>query len=87
MLAKIGLLLVVIVLVLTVFKRFSKQENSLKKEEVDDNPVEMKQDPVCGVYVEEVTRYKVRYYDKVYYFCSEECKQKFIEQKQTENRQ
>ena len=86
MLVKIGLLLIIIVIVLTVFKRFSKPEiNNNKKSESADKPVEMKQDPICGTYVEEVTKYRVKYYDKIYYFCSDECKQKFIEQKQSEN--
>lgn len=86
MIMKIGLLLVIIVLVLAVFKRFSKQDTrAIKEETVDNKPVEMKEDPVCGTFVEEVTKHKVKYYDKVYYFCSDECKQKFIVQKQAEN--
>ncbi len=40
----------------------------------------MKQDAVCGSYVEETTKYKVRLHDKIYYFCSEECKNQFIDE-------
>ncbi len=83
MIAKIGILLVVIFLVLTIFKKFSKQK---EKNSSNDKPVEMIQDPVCGTYVEEITDYKVKYYDKIYYFCSDKCKQNFIEQKKLENK-
>lgn len=87
MLMKIGLVLVAIVLVLTLFKRFSRQENKSEGERkaAEESAVEMKQDPVCGTFVDETTKYKVKYYDKIYYFCSDECKQKFIEQKRSEN--
>ncbi len=81
MIAKIGILLVVIFLVLTIFKKFSKQQEKNNS----NKPVEMIQDPVCGTYVEEITDYKVKYYDKIYYFCSDKCKQSFIEQKKLEN--
>lgn len=37
------------------------------------------EDPICKTFIEESTPYKVRLYDKLYYFCSEECKNKFIE--------
>ena len=83
MLMKIGLVLLIIVVVLTVFKRFSKQDSEKKKAE--ESALEMKQDPVCGTFIDETTRHKVKYYEKIYYFCSEDCKQKFIEQKQAEN--
>lgn len=82
MLAKIGVLLIVIVLVLTLFKKFTKQKEITNKSN-DDKPVEMMQDPVCGTFVEEVTEYKVKYYDNIYYFCSDKCKQEFIKSKQS----
>ncbi len=83
MLMKIGVLLLVVFIVLTVFKKFTKKQELKAKE--SDKPVDMKQDPICGTFVEEVTDYKVKYYDNIYYFCSDECKQKFIEQKQSQN--
>lgn len=56
-----------------------KSEDNLLKDNKNEVPaVEMKQDVVCGSYVEDTTRYKVRLYDKVYYFCSSECMDKFI---------
>lgn len=57
--------------------------------QADDKPLTGKQDnsdvvntvedPICKTFIEESTPYKVRLYDKLYYFCSEECKNKFIE--------
>jgi len=38
---------------------------------------EMKKDPVCGTYIPENQAVKYKFSGEVYYFCSEECKQKF----------
>lgn len=38
---------------------------------------EMKKDPVCGTYVPENQALKERLEGITYYFCSEECKEKF----------
>lgn len=78
MILKIALVLAVIVLAFTFFRK--------KKPKVEETPqevpaVEMKQDPICNIYVEDTTKFKVKYYDKIYYFCSEECKNKFVESK------
>ena len=40
---------------------------------------EMKKDPVCGTYVPVNQAVKDRVDNTTYYFCSEECKQKFRE--------
>lgn len=40
---------------------------------------EMVEDPVCGVYVSPELSPAVRDGDKVYYFCSYECRDKFLE--------
>ena len=42
---------------------------------------EMKKDPVCGTYIPENQAIKYRRNNTTYYFCSEECKQKFHELK------
>jgi len=44
----------------------------------NDNPVELVQDPTCNTFIEKDTKYKVTYYDDIYYFCSEHCRQAFI---------
>lgn len=38
---------------------------------------EMKKDPVCGTYLPENQAVKYKHSSETYYFCSEECKQKF----------
>ncbi len=39
------------------------------------------QDPVCGVYCPKKKALTAIYKGKVYYFCSEECRQKFLRDK------
>ena len=43
-----------------------------------DNPVELVQDPNCNTFIGKDTKYKVTYYDDIYYYCSEHCRQTFI---------
>jgi YHS domain-containing protein len=43
---------------------------------------EMKKDPVCGTYIPENQAIRFRRNNTIYYFCSEECKQKFQELKE-----
>lgn len=81
---KIFVLIAVVAIALFFFKK-RKSAAPVETTKEAEKAVEMRQDPVCGSYVEESTHYKVRYYDKFYYFCSEECKNKFIEQKRQEN--
>lgn len=63
-----------------LFFRFKDKQNIIKKSEDTVNAVEMKQDSICGSFVEDTTQYKVKLHDKIYYFCSEECKNKFIKE-------
>ena len=41
-------------------------------------------DPICQIQVTETSAFKVEYNGKVYYFCSENCKQKFLAQNKKE---
>ena len=55
---------------LSLFKAKKKQHPQQALEE-------MKKDPVCGTYLPENLAVKYKFSGKAYYFCSEECKQKF----------
>ncbi len=44
------------------------------------------QDPVCGVYCPKKKALTAIYKGKVYYFCSEECRQKFINEHMASSR-
>lgn len=78
MVIKIVLLLAVVAGIVFYFKK--KDKKSIKDQSNELlNAVEMKQDSICGSFVEDTTKYKVKLNDKIYYFCSEECKNKFIE--------
>jgi YHS domain-containing protein len=62
-----------------IYAYFKKKK---KKNEVEDNTIELIKDPNCNIYVNRNTPYKVKYYENIYYFCSEKCQKKFIESKQ-----
>ncbi len=72
------------VLAFIVFKLFRKPGSveGDKAEQVD--AVETVQDPINGVFVGKDTEFKVKYYDKIYYFSSKESMDEFIEQKKGE---
>lgn len=45
---------------------------------------EMVKDPVCGTYVSTETDIRVKDEDQVYYFCSYECRDRFVQQQKEE---
>ncbi len=63
-------------------KSRKRSTTSEKKPSISSLPVtdELVQDPVCGVYCPKKSAFTAIYKGKVYYFCSEECRQKFIAQ-------
>ncbi|ADD66844.1 hypothetical protein Dacet_0038 [Denitrovibrio acetiphilus DSM 12809] len=63
------------------FKLFKKPVGTDSKSKIDSDAVETVQDPVNGVFVGKDTEFKVKYYDKLYYFSSQETMDQFIEQK------
>ncbi len=79
MFTKVLLLLAVVAGIVFFFKIKDKKSIEKQSDELL-NAVEMKQDSVCGSFVEDTTKHKVKLNDKIYYFCSEECKNKFIEE-------
>lgn len=80
MLMKIAVLIFVLAGIYFFFKIRDKKEKEQDYREKDDNlkAVDMKYDAICGSYVEETTKYKVKLHNKIYYFCSQDCKDKFI---------
>lgn len=65
-----------------LFRRSGNKE--VEQKDQADAPVELVKDPSCGTFVEKTTNYKVKFYDNLYYFCSEDCRQKFIEKMKSE---
>ncbi len=53
-----------------------------RRSEKADSPLadELVKDPVCGVYCPKKTAYKLKHQGHIYYFCSPQCREKFIEQ-------
>lgn len=84
-LPKLLMLAVLIGAVVLLFRLKKKDGGKKEKDAVkgEPNALEMKEDPICKSYVEDTTNYKVKLYDDIYYFCSQECKDKFINQKKS----
>ena len=70
------LVLLVFLLMLFFYYRIYKKRKLNRKEKV--RITEMVKDEVCGVYLPKDEALKVEIEDKVYYFCSEECKDAFL---------
>ena len=71
----------IIVLVVCALVLYGLLRNKIlpkKKEEKKElDTTNMEKDPICGTYVPEDTPYRVKYYEEIYFFCSEECMEKF----------
>ena len=74
----VKLLIVAVALgVLYALIRNSMKQKAIKEKVEEVNTTNMEKDPVCDTYVEETTQYKLKYYNRVYFFCSQECLDKF----------
>ena len=58
-------------------KKSADQEVKEQKKRMDAG--EMVQDPICGTYVDKENAISVRNGDQVTYFCSYECRQKYLD--------
>ncbi|WP_298067612.1 transcriptional regulator [uncultured Mailhella sp.] len=58
-------------------KKSADQEVKEQKKRMDTG--EMVQDPICGTYVDKENAISVRNGDQVTYFCSYECRQKYLD--------
>ncbi|MDY6821160.1 MAG: YHS domain-containing protein [Deferribacterota bacterium] len=76
-------LFTLIIISLVAYLYFKKRKG---KKEIPDKTVDLVKDHVCGTYINKDTPYKVKYFDNIYYFCSEACQKKFIEEKKRENK-
>lgn len=75
----------ILILCFIIFFAYTYIKKKKKKNEIEDKAIELVKDPICNIYVNRNTPYKVKYYDNIYYFCSEKCQNNFIEnQKQKE---
>ena len=58
-------------------KKKAEKDAETKKKRVESG--EMVKDPVCGTYVEKDSAITVKNGDQTLYFCSYECRKKYIE--------
>jgi uncharacterized protein len=74
--------LVLLVFLLLLFLYYTLYYKNYKKGKLNQKEkikiTEMVRDEVCGVYLPKEEALKVVIKDKVYYFCSEECKDAFL---------
>ena len=70
------LLFLTFLLLLFFYYRIYKKRKLNRKEKI--RITEMVKDEVCGVYLPKEEALKVEVEDKVYYFCSQECKEAFL---------
>jgi YHS domain-containing protein len=70
------LVLLTFLLMLLLYYRIYKKRKLNRKEKI--RITEMVKDEVCGVYLPKDEALKVEIEDKVYYFCSQECKDAFL---------
>jgi YHS domain-containing protein len=70
------LVLLTFLLMLFLYYRIYKKRKLNRKEKI--RITEMVKDEVCGVYLPKDEALKVEIEDKVYYFCSQECKDAFL---------
>ncbi len=75
-------LLILIGAIYLLYKMITGEKRHKTKEEVEEKAKvgEMVKDPVCGTYVSVESDIRVRDGEKVYYFCSYECRDKFLKQ-------
>jgi YHS domain-containing protein len=64
---------------LLVKNKVSGKNEEREKKAIDTT--DMERDTICNTYVERDTPYRLKYYDRVYYFCSDECLEKFKSEK------
>ncbi len=71
-----------------LYKLITGEKKHKTKEEISKKVAtgEMVKDPVCGTYVSTSSDIRVKDGDKIYYFCSYECRDNFLK-KLEENKQ
>lgn len=81
MIVKIAILALVCYVLYRLFmndnKKKAQKEDAKQKKRVESG--EMVQDPVCGTFVDKESAITVRNGEKVLHFCSYECRQKYID--------
>ena len=81
MLIKVAIVAMVCYLLYSLFMKENKKkaEKDAEKKKKRMESGEMVKDPVCGTYVEKDSAITVRNGDQTLYFCSYECRKKYIE--------
>lgn len=82
---KLLLLLAVLGLLLYLFFYEPSKKGTHKKtshsSSSSQDPKPLVKDPVCNVYLPEDEAIKYRWRGEIYYFCSEDCKKRFIDER------
>ncbi len=64
---------------LNLFQNFRRRSQKNRVPEEHGKLEEMQKDPICGTYLPESQAVTLLYKREIFFFCSEECKNKFLE--------
>lgn len=84
MIIKLLLTAFLVYITFVLFRNSKRLGNKSDSKQDSPKPVELIKDPVCETFVEKDTPFKVKFYDNYYYFCSEKCRDQFIEKTKKE---
>ena len=75
--------LVFAVLAFITYKLFTgrRKVDAEIKGKTEQEAVDLVQDPISGTYIDKDTQFRVKYYDNIYYFATQENMDKFIADK------
>jgi len=75
------LLIIILIAYLLFWPRGSARKKTARSN--PNQPRRLFKDPVCGVYVDEEEAVKLTWKNETVYFCSKECRDKFLQQKKS----
>jgi len=78
-LIKAFLLFILIIVVYNIWKFFKSIKKIGEGKKQTSNKKNLVRDPVCKVYLPEERAIKLSYKGEKYFFCSEDCKKKFLQ--------
>lgn len=82
---KILLTIFLVYVTFMLFRSGKKLGHKTEQASDSDKPVELVKDPICETFVEKDTPFKVKFYDNYYYFCSEKCRDQFVNNNKKES--
>ena len=86
LLVRILLILSTYVVLMRLLRPFFKRVASRRRPEAATSAAVMVRDPMCGMYLDPRLGFRLDHKREALYFCSEECRRKFVEAPPAETR-